>query len=51
MFWPRVAIEAGETVEGEDAFNGRYRDPKQPAQKVTIRNGDNSLPPIKLKFP
>ena len=23
VFWPSVAFEAGETIEGEDAFNGR----------------------------
>jgi|SRR5579883_215206 len=51
VFWPKVTIEKSETIEGEDVFRGRYRNPKQPLQKVTIQEGDNTLPPIKLKSP
>jgi hypothetical protein len=51
VFWPKVTIEPGETVEGEDSFRGRYRDPKQPIQKITIREGDNRLSAIGLKIP
>lgn len=50
-FWPKVTVEGVETVEGEDAFKGRFRDPQRPVTKATIRAGDNPLPPIALKFP
>lgn len=49
-FWPKQIVEQGGTVEGEDAFKGRFRDPLQPASKVTITTGENALPPLDLKF-
>jgi hypothetical protein len=49
-FWPRLTIEQGDTVEGEDAFRGHFRNPKRPAAKVTITSGKSALPPIELKF-
>ncbi len=51
LFWPSVTVEANETIEGEDRFKGRYRDPHHRFQKVAIREGDNSLAAIKVKAP
>jgi hypothetical protein len=51
VFWPQVTDEAGEFIEGEDSFKGRYCDPKRPVVTVTIRQEENSLPPIRLSFP
>jgi hypothetical protein len=47
--WPKVAVDHGEEIEGEDRFQGKYADPLKPVLKATIREGDNSLPPIELK--
>jgi hypothetical protein len=51
VFWPMVTVEDNETLEGDDAFGGRYRDPKRPVTKVTIREREHSLPPIKIAAP
>lgn len=34
-----------------DLFKGRYSNPGNPVMKVTIREGENELPPIVLKGP
>jgi hypothetical protein len=49
-FWPRVTVEAGDTVEGEDRFRGKFNDPRRPVRTVAIGDGDNALPDIDLKF-
>jgi hypothetical protein len=38
-------------VNGPDLFKGRFGDPAQPVLKVTIKDGDNELPPIHLTGP
>ena len=48
-FWPAVTVEDNETVEGEDRFKGKYRKPEQPILKVTVHNGENTIPVIRLK--
>lgn len=50
-FRPKVTVEKGDAVEGDDVFKGRYRDPARPVQTVRIQPGENPLPPIKLKAP
>jgi hypothetical protein len=47
-FWPKVTVNDVETTEGPDLFGGLYRDPQQPVAKVTIREGENDIPPISL---
>lgn len=34
-----------------DLFQGRYSDPKKPVLKVSIKEGENALPPINLTGP
>jgi hypothetical protein len=47
-----TAIWTGENSEpGPDRFNGRFSNPEQPAMKVTIKKGENVLPPIDLNGP
>ena len=51
VFWPAITEEEGDVIEGEDQFMGKFRDPQQPVLRVTIQDGENSLPPIELTFP
>lgn len=42
--------KAGESDDGPDLLKGRYRDPaKSRLPKVTVKEGNNELPPIRLK--
>jgi hypothetical protein len=42
--------EAGSSEDGPDLLKGRYRDPGQSRlPKITIKEGNNELPPIRLK--
>ena len=42
----------GSSDDGPDLLKGRYRDPGQSRlPKITIKEGNNELPPIKLKAP
>ncbi len=50
-FWPGVTVKDQDTIEGPDRFGGAYRDPRRPAARVTIREGENALAPIALKVP
>jgi hypothetical protein len=47
--WPRIKIEGGEESFGPDRFANAYNNPSQPAGKVTVKEGDNVIPPLKLK--
>ena len=51
VFWPKVTIDQGESIEGEDRFQGRYRYPQQPVASVSIEQEQNSIPPIILTSP
>lgn len=48
-FWPAVTVVDGEEIEGDDRLAGYYHDLGRPAGKVTIREGENALPPINLQ--
>lgn len=43
VFWP-----GGRGPIGPDRLKGRYSDPNRPVMKVTIKDGDNVLEPIRL---
>jgi hypothetical protein len=44
--------QEGSSEDGPDLLKGRYRDPAQSRlPKITIQEGNNELPPIKLKAP
>lgn len=47
-FCPRVTVVMEDYIEGEDLFQGRYRNPQQPAARVAIHAGENTLPPLNL---
>jgi hypothetical protein len=51
VFWPNVAIDEGEVIEGEDWFQGKHQKPEEPVLKVSIQKGDNVLAPINLTLP
>jgi hypothetical protein len=51
VFWPTVTVVEGEQIEGADRFNGRHHNPQRPVLRITIQEGENTLPPIKLKLP
>ena len=46
---PKVTKTAEDYIEGEDLLGGRYRDPTQPAAKVSIKTGENVIPVIQLQ--
>ncbi|APW64120.1 hypothetical protein [Paludisphaera borealis] len=50
-FWPTVTVKDQDTIEGVDRFGGAYRDPRRPVATVTIHEGENAVPPIKLTSP
>lgn len=51
VFWPMITEEEGDVVEGDDRFEGKYRNPTEPVLKVTIQNGENALSPININYP
>lgn len=51
VFWPGSKVQDGDLIEGADAFGGRHRDPRDPVAKLTVKEGGNSIPPIKLTSP
>jgi hypothetical protein len=48
-FRPKVTESAGDYIEGDDLFKGRYRDPQKPAATASISVGENMLPVINLQ--
>jgi len=42
-------VKDGQDVPVPDALKGQYADPKKSQLKVTVREGDNVLPPFDLK--
>jgi hypothetical protein len=49
ILWPEVRVDHGEEVSGPDRLGGRYGNPRGSGLKVTIKEGENSLPPFDLK--
>jgi hypothetical protein len=47
-FFPSVTKSGEDTVEGDDQFKGRYRNPQLPVANAAVKTGDNVLPPIQL---
>lgn len=49
-FMPKVTKSPeGDVIEGEDLFNGRFRNPQLPVTKASLNAGENSLPVIQLR--
>lgn len=51
VFWPTISVVQGESIEGEDRFRGRYRNPQQPVLSVPIDKERQELAPITLASP
>jgi hypothetical protein len=49
VIWPKVTLDHGEEVTGPDLLRGKYSDPARSGLRATIKEGENSLPPIELK--
>jgi hypothetical protein len=49
ILWPEVKIDHGEEISGRDRLGGRYANAGDSNLKLTIKEGENSLPPIELK--
>ncbi|GAA4422659.1 hypothetical protein [Bremerella cremea] len=49
LMWPKKVMDDGALIEGDDRFQGRYRNPQKPVAKIEIHEGENSLDPITLK--
>jgi hypothetical protein len=50
FFWPKPpASPVDHPYMGPDLLGDRYRDPKTSPWRVTIREGENELPPFDLK--
>ncbi|HEY1065026.1 MAG TPA: hypothetical protein VGE52_02915 [Pirellulales bacterium] len=48
IVWPKIKVEAGEEIRQGDQLNGRHADPSKPIALVTVKEGDNVIPEIKL---
>lgn len=48
-FFPKVTKVMDDVIEGEDQFQGRFRDWQKPVTKATVKAGDNPLPTIELR--
>jgi hypothetical protein len=44
-----ASADVGETPMSTDKLKGRYADPKRSSLHVTIKQGENTLPPFELK--
>lgn len=42
-------VKGGQDIPVADLLNGRYADPTQSRLKVTVKEGENALPPFDLK--
>ncbi|HEX4613892.1 MAG TPA: carboxypeptidase-like regulatory domain-containing protein [Urbifossiella sp.] len=51
VLWPTYKSGGDQEVEGPDRLGGRYNDPRNPALKVTVREGQSDLPPLDLRTP
>lgn len=49
VIWPKMRVDHGEEVAGPDQLRGKYSDPGRSGLKVTIKEGENTLPPLELK--
>ncbi len=49
ILWPEIKVDRGEEVAGPDRLGNKYSDPRASSLKVTIKEGENSLPPFELK--
>ncbi len=49
VVWPKVTMDHGEEIAGPDRLRGRYGDPARSGLKVTIKEGENALPPIEVE--
>jgi len=50
VLWPEIFKDKfGDPMEGKDRLGGRYATPQRSPLKVTVEEGDNQLPPLKLK--
>ncbi len=49
IIWPEIKVDHGEEVSGRDRLGGKYHKPQDSNLKVTIKQGENSLPPFELK--
>lgn len=49
VIWPEIRVDHGEEVAGADRLKGRYDTPQKSNLKATIREGENTLPPLELK--
>ena len=49
VVWPRISVEGGEEIAGPDRLQGFFNNPRQPAAKVIVAEGENLIPTIELK--
>jgi hypothetical protein len=49
IVWPEIKVDHGEEIASGDRLGRRYADPKGSGLQVTIKEGENVLPPFELK--
>jgi hypothetical protein len=49
VVWPTITIEGGEEIFGQDRLRKAFENPKQPATKFAVKDGENLVPTIDLK--
>jgi hypothetical protein len=47
--WPKITVVEGEEQRGPDQLAGRYGNPQHPVATVTVKEGENAIPPLDLK--
>ena len=49
-FWPEVVVSDEETIEGDDRFQGKYRDVGNPVLSIDVFEEVNLLPTLELQL-
>jgi hypothetical protein len=49
VVWPEFKVDHGEEIAGPDRLRGLYANPGTSTLKITIKEGENALPPFELK--
>ena len=49
VLWPKITIEGGEEIFGQDRLQKAFNDPQRPVTRFAVKEGTNAVPTIDLK--